>query len=219
MIKTIIFDMDGLMFDTERLHNEGWFFAADKMDLTIQQEMLNSMKGVNREGCDRIIRSCLGENVDLKLFKKLKNDYVADYVKEHGVPVKKGLHALLSYLKTHGYKVILATSTEEKEALKFLKLADVEKYFDHMVFGNMIEKSKPDPEIFVTAAERAYTAPEHCMVLEDSPNGVKAGHLAGCHVIMVPDLIAPTEEIREMTDDVVDSLEDVLEIVKIQNEE
>lgn len=214
MIKTVIFDMDGLMFDTERLSNEAWRFAADKMGITIKQEMLDSMKGVSRAGCDKIILSYLGEDFDLPYFRKVKAEYVERYLKEQGVPMKKGLHELLSYLKTHGYGAVLATGTLEEDAIKLLKMADVEKYFDHLVFGSMTMKSKPAPDIFLTAVDKAYTSPEKCLVLEDSPNGVKAARAAGCHVIMVPDGIAPTEELRELADDVVDSLEDVLEMMK-----
>ena len=214
MIKTVIFDMDGLMFDTERLGNEAWRFAGEKMGVSIQQEMLDSMKGVNPADCNTIIHSYLGENFDAWYLRKVKEDYMDRYLEEKGVPVKKGLHELLSYLKTHGYRTVLATGTLEDRALRLLKGADVEKYFDHLVFGNMVEKSKPEPDIFLLAAEKAYTDPENCLVLEDSPNGVRAAHAAGCHVIMVPDEIGPTQELKGMVDDVADSLESVLEMMK-----
>ena len=217
MIKTVIFDMDGLMFDTERLNNEAWIAAAQKMGKTIQKEMLDSMKGVNRVECDKIMRSWLGEDLNLDYMRTLKQKYTEQYLKDNGVPVKKGLRELLSYLKTHSYTVVLSTSTSENEALRLLKMADVEKYFDHLVFGNMVEKSKPEPDIFLEAVRRAYTKPENCLVLEDSPNGVRAAHAAGCHVVMVPDMVPATEELRTMTDDVVESLEDVEEMMKAMN--
>lgn len=209
--------MDGLMFDTERLNNEAWIAAAQKMGKTIQKEMLDSMKGVNRVECDKIMRSWLGEDLNLDYMRTLKQKYTEQYLKDNGVPVKKGLRELLSYLKTHRYTVVLSTSTSENEALRLLKMADVEKYFDHLVFGNMVEKSKPEPDIFLEAVRRAYTKPENCLVLEDSPNGVRAAHAAGCHVVMVPDMVPATEELRTMTDDVVESLEDVEEMMKAMN--
>lgn len=217
MIKTVIFDMDGLMFDTERLNNEAWTAAAQKMGKTVQKEMLDSMKGVNRVGCDKIMRSWLGEDLNLDYMRTLKQAYTEQYLKDNGVPVKKGLRELLSYLKTHRYTVVLSTSTSENEALRLLKMADVEKYFDHLVFGNMVEKSKPEPDIFLEAVRRAYTEPENCLVLENSANGVRAAHAAGCHVIMVPDTVPATEELRAMADDVAESLEDVEEMMKAMN--
>lgn len=209
--------MDGLMFDTERLNNEAWTAAAQKMGKTVQKEMLDSMKGVNRVGCDKIMRSWLGEDLNLDYMRTLKQAYTEQYLKDNGVPVKKGLRELLSYLKTHRYTVVLSTSTSENEALRLLKMADVEKYFDHLVFGNMVEKSKPEPDIFLEAVRRAYTEPENCLVLEDSANGVRAAHAAGCHVIMVPDTVPATEELRAMADDVAESLEDVEEMMKAMN--
>ena len=206
--------MDGLMFDTERLSNQAWRLAGEKMGITIQQEMLDSMKGVNRVECDKILRFWLGENTDLKYLRSLKDGYMEQDLKDHGVPVKRGLRELLSYLKTHGYKTVLATSASEDRAQGTLKMADVEKYFDHLIFGNMIEKSKPEPDIFLEAARKAYTKPEDCLVLEDSPNGITAAHAAGCHTIMVPDMTPASEEQKELADDVVDSLEDVLEMLK-----
>lgn len=214
MIKAVIFDMDGLMFDTERLSDESWRFAADKMGVTIQQEMLDSIKGTNHAGCNKVICSYLGEDFDVEYLRKMKETYMNECLEKEGVPVKKGLHELLSYLKTHGYLTVLATGTSEDRALSLLKMADVEKYFDHLVFGNMVEKCKPEPDIFLAAVNKVYTSPESCLVLEDSPNGVKAAHAAGCHVIMVPDRVAPTEELRAMADDVAESLEDVLEMMK-----
>lgn len=206
--------MDGLMFDTERLSDEAWRFAADKMGVTIQQKMLDSIKGTNHAGSNKIICSYLGESFDVEYLRKVKETHMNECLEKYGVPVKKGLHELLSYLKTHGYLTVLATGTSEDRALSLLKMADVEKYFDHLVFGNMVEKCKPEPDIFLAAVNKVYASPENCLVLEDSPNGVKAAHAAGCHVIMVPDRIAPTEELRAMADDVAESLEDVLEMMK-----
>ncbi|MDO5410325.1 MAG: HAD family phosphatase [Lachnospiraceae bacterium] len=214
MIKTVIFDMDGLMFDTEHLSNEAWCEAGKKLDITIDPEMLNSMKGTNRVESEKIIRSYLGENIHLEYLRTLKQEYVDQYLKENGVPVKKGLTELLSYLKTHGYNTVVATSTSEEKAEKLLKMADVEKYFDHLIFGNMVERGKPEPDIFLEAAHRAYTAPEKCLVLEDSLKGVEAAYVAGCQVIMIPDCIPANERTREIADDIVESLYDVLEMFR-----
>lgn len=210
MIKTVIFDMDGLMFDTERLSNEAFYAIADKLGIVVKQEMLDELKGSNKKRAFDILRSYFGEDADLDHILSVRQEYIDRHMEANGVPVKAGLKELLSFLKTHHYNVVLATSTGREKAMKLLKMADVKKYFDYMIFGDAVENSKPDPEIFLKAAKKSYTDPENCLVLEDSLNGVEAAHRAGMHVIMIPDTIAPNDHMKEIADDIVDSLEDIL---------
>lgn len=214
MIKTVIFDMDGLMFDTERLGDVCWHKAAEKMGVTMPKELLEEMRGMNREACNQVLINHFGESFPVDDLRKRKMDYTEKMLEEEGVPVKKGLCELLSFLKTHGYRTVLATSTSSSSALKLLKMADVEKYFDRMIFGNMVEHSKPDPEIFRLAVQKAYTKPEECLVLEDSPKGVEAAYRAGCRVFMIPDCVEPDEKTAGMAEKVLPSLEDVLANLK-----
>lgn len=216
MIHSVIFDMDGLMFDTERLSNEAFYEAQEELGITVDPQMLNSMKGVNKEGCERIMRSYFGEDADLEHYRKVRRKYFDEYLAKYGVPVKKGLKSLLTFLKENHYKIILATSTPEAEATKHLKMAEVYHYFDGLVFGNMVSKSKPAPDIFLKAVEMSGFKAEECLVLEDSYNGIEAGFAAGCHVIMVPDTIAPNQRMKDICNEIVESLEDVLEILKSQ---
>ena len=137
-------------------------------------------------------------------------EYVNRWIQEHGVPVKPGLRELLAWLKGHGYKIALATSTYRKTASRYLELAQVSGYFPYQVFGDMVENGKPEPDIFLRAAREVETPPGQCLVLEDSYAGVEAGWRAGCPVIMVPDVLLPTEREKGRTVACVKTLHEVI---------
>ena len=199
-LRCCIFDMDGLMFDTENLSNQAFYDTADELGIVVDPRMLQEMKGVNKAGCTRIQREYLGEDFDVEYARMVRGKYIDAYIMEHGVPVKKGLEELLHFLKENGYVIVLATSTDEKKARFNLENAGVIRFFDHMVFGNMVQRSKPAPDIFLKAVELSGCSAQECLVLEDSYNGIEAGYAAGCHVVMVPDCLPPNERMEEVTD-------------------
>ena len=134
-------------------------------------------------------------------------------VDKEGLPLKKGAKELLAYGKSQGYKMAVATSSSREYAMGNLIRAGIDSYFDSVVCGDMVKKAKPDPEIYQKACESLGIQPEYCMAFEDAPGGILSAHQAGMHVIMVPDLVQPTQEIRELTHRVCDSLADVIGIL------
>lgn len=193
MIKTVIFDMDGLMFDTEHLTSTAWIQIGARHGLPITESMLNRMRGLPLDGCIRIFKEELGEDFDYWAFRQERVDYVEQYLQKNGMPIKPGLIELLDWLQRHEYRIALATSTYRALADHFLDIAGVSSYFSYRIYGDMIEHGKPEPDIFLCAAQRADTPPEQCLVLEDSYAGVEAGWRAGMSVIMVPDMLPATE--------------------------
>ena len=121
-------------------------------------------------------------------------------VKAEGIPIKKGLIELLTFLKERGIKTALATSTSRQTAEFNLQISDTAKFFDSLVCGNDVKNGKPHPEVFLTAAQRLGAKSENCVAYEDSINGIISAHSAGMTTVMVPDYIAPTEEIKPMID-------------------
>ena len=134
-------------------------------------------------------------------------------VDKEGLPLKKGVKELLAYGKSQGYKMAVATSSSREYAMGNLIRAGIDSYFDSVVCGDMVKKAKPDPEIYQKACESLGIQPEYCMAFEDAPGGILSAHQAGMQVIMVPDLVQPTEEIRKLTYRVCDSLADVIGIL------
>jgi HAD superfamily hydrolase (TIGR01509 family) len=210
MLKAVIFDMDGLMFDTERLSLEAWEYAGDKFGFDITPEDVARIRGVGKLNSKEIFEEMFGEKFDFYATRDARVLYMNEYIDKNGVPVKEGLEELLQYIKSRGLKVALATSTENKNAIYYLTDANVLQYFDKLICGDMVEKGKPDPDIYIKAVESLGYKPEECIVLEDSPNGILAASRANCKVIMVPDLDKPDEETANLVIDVAVTLRDVI---------
>lgn len=126
------------------------------------------------------------------------------------MPVKRGLPELLDYLKENRYQTAVASSSSRATVEDYLRRAKMEGIFSTLICGDMVTRSKPEPDIFLKAAEELGAAPADCLILEDSPNGIRAAHAAGMRVIMVPDLIEPTADLRAMASKVCESLHDVI---------
>lgn len=210
MIKAVIFDMDGLMFDTESLYDIAWEYTGKQFGYAIRREDLNPMRGVNQALVQDLFFKKFGPEFDFKRIRKSRIEYMEQYIGIHGLPHKQGLEELLRYLKDRRYQIGLATSTSEDTARRYLSMEGVADYFDVCIYGNMAEKSKPDPEIYIKAVEQLGRLPEECLVLEDSPNGVLAGFQAGCPVVMIPDIIQPDHTETQRTVKILPTLKEVI---------
>lgn len=200
MIKGAIFDMDGTMFDTEALSLEGWLCAAEKYHYPITKEVVDQIRGTNIMYSRALFAKLYGDTVDYDIARLTRTKYIEGYIEEHGVPVKEGLFELLEYLKQHHIKIAVATSTQKEAAEKYFKLANVYEYFDALVYGDMVTKGKPNPDIFQLAAKKLGLCEKECVVFEDSPNGIMAANAAGCKVIAIPDLTPIEGEILKFVD-------------------
>lgn len=213
MLKAVIFDMDGLMFDTETIAKKGWKEVGKELGFTVTDKMLEEVTGLDVENTRKVFLSYLGDDFDYYTARNKRYNYSISYMDEHGVPVKKGLMELLEFLKDKGIKCAVATSTAKVRAEYNLKSTDVLKFFDAVVCGDMIERGKPEPDIFLKAAELLDSKPSECIVLEDSPNGILAAYRGGFRAVMVPDLIEPDENTESMLNAKCDSLTDVIDLV------
>lgn len=196
MITAAVFDMDGLMFDTERLVYENWQKMMDERGYDYSLEDFKQTVGRRKLEVQRFYFGKYGDDFPYwELSEKGRKMYV-ERVKADGIPIKKGLIELLEFLKGRGIKIALATSTSRQTAEFNLEISDTAKYFDSLVCGDDVKNGKPHPEVFLTAAERLGSRPESCVAFEDSINGIKSAFAAGMVTVMVPDYIAPTEEIK-----------------------
>ena len=187
-MKAVVFDMDGVLFDTESVCMKAWDYAGEVMGVGKAGYMVLKTLGMNADKAVEIIRTEFAAGFDAVKFKQIGKNYSYDYFNTYGVPEKPGLYEILDYLKNKGYKIALASSTSSQSVHHHLKEKDIEKYFDAVICGDMVEKSKPEPDIYLKACAQLNENPDNCIAIEDSKNGILSAHRAGLQVIMVPDL-------------------------------
>jgi HAD superfamily hydrolase (TIGR01509 family) len=213
----VIFDMDGLMFDTEQLSFASFRAAALEIaDCSVDGELFARMIGANVEEVRRLCLGRFGPDFPFDAMLRRKHELSSAAI-AGGVPLKEGLVELLQSLTDMGWKKAVATSSNRTVAADLLRRAGVMRHFDGVQCGDEVRRSKPDPEIFLRAAASLDCIPSTCLVLEDSPRGIRAAHRAGMDAIMVPDLLQPTQEDRSLVRAVLGSLIEVRDLLVAEN--
>ena len=211
MIKAVVFDMDGVIFDSEKLYRKHWMISAKENGISedIMQGLLDKIAGATKERNEKLMKSHFGQDFDYMRFRKLTMDRMDEDIRENGVELKPGVMELFDYLKGNGYLIGLATSTQRERAEGNLKRAGILDYFDGIMYGGIVEHGKPAPDIYEHACALLGVKTDEAIGIEDSINGVKSSHAAGLYTIMVIDLIKPNEEVIDMADQIYDSLYEV----------
>ncbi len=186
-----VFDMDGLMFDTERLAVDAWIEAGAAFGYEFRRPVIEGTVGLDKEGSRTALVGAYGPDLPYDSIRALRIELSARRIAASGVPVKRGLHELLRFLGEKGILLAVATSTDRARVARLLEGAGIASFFQAVVCGNEVSRNKPDPEIYRAAAARLGVAPEFCIALEDSPSGIAAAHGAGMLPIMVPDIVIP----------------------------
>lgn len=190
-----IFDMDGLLFDTERLFMNKKGEVMKDYGLIQKEDDYKKTIGTAGETLSRILREIYGPDYPEEEITDRTREAVNQHIKTHGLPVKPGIPKLLATLKKNGIPCCIATSSPAAVAASYVRQAGLDGYFSFLIGGDEITHSKPDPEIFLTACRKADTAPADALVFEDSENGVLAASRGGIPVICIPDLKQPDPEI------------------------
>ena len=214
-MKTIIFDMDGLMFDTEKMWLESFVLAGKEIGYELTSELHNKIMGTNKESQIRILKEVLGDNFPHERFYDIHRNFMNQITEKYGVEPKKGLEELLNYLVKNNYTLAIASSNSERVILNNLKSNGIDStIFKVIVDGNMIEKGKPSPDIFLKTCELLEINPQEVMVLEDSNNGIKAAYDAGCIAVLIPDLNIITEETKNMAKSICNDLHEIIDVLE-----
>ena len=216
MIKAVIFDMDGTMLDTEHVKEEGLKYVGESLNVKIDDQTLTQIRGTNNKRLKEILCNKF-EGLNVEKLLETREKYVEKYFENNPIEPKKGLLELLEFLKNHDYKMAVASSSNLEVIKKYLKKVGVFDYFDVIIGGDIVTKGKPDPEIYSKCIEQLNLSKEECIGVEDTANGVLSIHRAGMKPIMIPDLEEPSKEIENLVYAKLESLSDVIPLLKEMN--
>ena len=206
-VRAVIFDMDGVIFDSERLLLESWKVVADRHGIEGIEETLQLCFGVNVNVSRQIYFDRYGEDFPLDQYKTETRAIFRARCPEGYPPVKAGAKELLAWLRARKVPLALASSTQSQLVRTELEKAGLLGFFQVVIGGDQITRSKPEPDIFLAAAKALDVPPADCFIIEDSFNGVRAGHAAGGRTLMVPDMVPPDGEMEEKAEAILPSLD------------
>lgn len=207
-IKAFIFDMDGVLLDSESICDITWEKAAKDFGLKNIEEPKYKCMGRNKQDSEAILKEVFGEDFDGKGFLAKTSEYFKEIEDAGGLKLLPYAKEILEYLKPK-YKVALASSTRKTSVQRQMTNLGLYNYFEQVVTGDMVVHSKPDPEIYRITAEKLGVLPEECICVEDSPNGIKSAFSAGLSTIMVPDRILPDDQTKKMCNYIFKNLEEI----------
>lgn len=208
-ISAIIFDMDGLMLDTEPISHIMWKRALAEAGYALPDELYLQVIGTTEASTKQVFSQAFGAGLPIEAIRGRQRGYYLNHLVTEGIPVKAGLVELLDWLDTTSLKRIVASSTERAWVLKKLRLTQLQNRFASVVGGDEINQGKPAPDIFLEAARRLQVSPQTCIVLEDSEAGITAAHAAGMLPVMVPDMKPPSPNIKAVAHSIFPSLYEV----------
>lgn len=214
MIKAIIFDMDGLMIDSERVTFECYQERLKDMNLTMDEEFYKTLLGKPIKGIYQRFYDVYGNDFPIQNVIQDVHQLMAERFETEGVPVKKGLVELLHYLKDNNYKTIVATSSNRDRVDKILSQAKITEFFDDSICGDEVTKGKLNPEVFLKSCQKLGVNVDEAIVLEDSEAGIQASYDANIKVICIPDMKYPEKQYEEKTFKILKDLTEVTVYLK-----
>ena len=213
MLKAAIFDMDGLMFDTEPIWDKAFLMACEKNGVGLRREFRDSTIGVSGVVLANMIEEEYGAGIDGMEFVNYLNTEAYNMFLA-GAPKKPGLDNILNYLKDRGIKCIIASSSEIRTIEAHWNANGLDEWFEGIASGQQVKRSKPYPDVFLLAADKLGVDPSEAVVFEDSNAGVTAGVAGGFKTIMIPDIKAPTAESQANATAICNTLDDAIDIVE-----
>jgi HAD superfamily hydrolase (TIGR01509 family) len=213
-IKGAVFDMDGLLIDTEKLYLKYWKQAAAEYGYTMLDEHVFAIRSLARKYSVPKLKGIFGDDFPTEDIRKLRTELINRDIEENGIRLKKGMRELMRFLHENNIKTAVATATNRERTMLYLGKINAENLFDAIICGDMVENGKPQPDIYLTAAKCLGLPPQMCAAFEDSPNGIRSAYAAGCKAVMIPDLTQPDDEIMPLLSAVYPDLEAAIEFFK-----
>ncbi len=217
-IKGVLFDMDGVILDTEKWLQKFYLKASQDFGFKVNPEYILSIRSLPVRLAEKRMKQLVGEDFDFMAVRNLRKQYMNEHIARNGIEKKKGIDELLQYIHASGLQCAVATATFVSTAEDYLQRVGVLSYFDKIVCSAMVKNGKPEPDIYIETARQLGLSPSECIALEDSPNGILSASRAGCVTIMVPDLTPPDEELSRIIYAQADDLTQVIPIIETLNQ-
>ena len=219
MIKLCIFDMDGLLLDTERvLYLSSAMEVSRELGFPMEEDFLRSLMGSAWNIYEEKIIEKMGKDFPINEYLEKLWEKINYIIKNQGIPLRKGALNILEYCKNNDITIALASSTPYEKVISCLNNAEILEYFDYIVTGDMVKKGKPDPEIYLKVIDHYDYPIQNIIVLEDAHNGAKSAIDAGCRLILVEDLAYVDEQDRKAAEFLPASLDEVIDYIRKENE-
>ena len=216
-IRGILFDMDGLVLDSEALYTRFWREAANALGYPMTVEQSLGMRSLGKKLGQPYLESLFGPGIDYSQVRAKRIELMDVYVNRHGIPTKPGIFELLDYMEENRIPGAITSSSPMEFIERHLSNAHLLHRFQKLCSGHSIPNGKPAPDIYLLGAKELGLKPEECLALEDSPTGILSAYRAGCLPVMIPDLDQPNEDTQKLLFAKADSLADIIDILKQQN--
>lgn len=210
----VLFDMDGIILDTEKLYTRFWQEAAIALGYPMTRELALKMRSTNHTAGEAQIKSWFGPDARYHDIRAKRIELMTAFIEKEGVDLKPGIHELLDYLQANRIKTAIATSSALELAIKYLTQTNLADRFDKIITAYMVEQGKPEPYIYLRAAKELGLDPKNCIALEDSPSGLTSACRAGCLPVMIPDQDQPDEETKKLLFAKADRLDQVIQLIE-----
>lgn len=214
LIHGLVFDMDGLIFNSESVVQRSWEWAGKELGYDHFGEHIYNTIGFNVKRREEYFRTNVCPDFPMDRFTVLTRERYHQIIEAEGLEKKPGAEELLKYASDEGFRIALATSSRRQHASELMEEQGLLKYFDGAVYGDMVTSGKPSPEIYMKACLEIGVAPAHAVALEDAPSGIRSAVAAGMRAVIIPDLVEPDEEILRMAWHRFDTLFDMLKLLK-----
>lgn len=209
-VHAVLFDMDGLIFDTEWVYKQSWQQAAQALGFPISEALYKTFIGVQNPECERILLREFGDHFPVESFREQREARFEVIRDQQGIAEKAGFTQLMRDLADSAIRTALVTSSSHGEVTTNFRQRPELDQFETLVTAESVTRGKPHPDCYLLACERLSLAPQHCLVLEDSNNGMRSALSAGCQAIMVPDLLGPEADVEDGALAIVESLVEVM---------